>query len=169
MERQLGGWCIVDPTSTTVEESLGVALEGGDDWRQRFVESGMLERAAEDFRRVVNDSLPDSVVLCGNEFFLFGSMDREGAYEIVQKIVSEILDTYPLIERWDPDTNQQMILADVARYIGIRPSTLRSYIARRKPKNNPFPQPDGQFSKRNRWWYRSTIDRWQNERKGTKK
>ena len=44
--------------------------------------------------------------------------------------------------------------ADVAVLAGVKPETVRQYIAR-----GVFPPPDGYFST-SPWWYRETVDVW---------
>lgn len=52
---------------------------------------------------------------------------------------------------------------DVAARIGVQPSTIRGWIARREPKAHPLPVPDGSYRGRN-YWQKSTIDAWKTER-----
>jgi hypothetical protein len=51
---------------------------------------------------------------------------------------------------------------DVAIRIGVKPGTVRGWIARGGPKGHPLPPPDGSYRGRN-FWQKSTIDAWKAE------
>jgi predicted DNA-binding transcriptional regulator AlpA len=55
----------------------------------------------------------------------------------------------------------QLTTAEVAKLVGVKPSTWRSYLGR-----NTAPPPDGRYDERTVYWYRSTIERWVKARPG---
>jgi hypothetical protein len=50
--------------------------------------------------------------------------------------------------------------SDVAGWLHVRPSTIRSWLTRGGPKGNPFPPPDRRYHGRT-YWERATVEAWQ--------
>src|SRR5690606_5080680 len=65
-----GHWTnIIDPTSSTVEQTVAKLLMAADpDWAAALEESGILEDIVQEFRDAINDALPTGVTLAGSEF-----------------------------------------------------------------------------------------------------
>jgi hypothetical protein len=52
--------------------------------------------------------------------------------------------------------------AEAARRIGVKPSTVRAWVAVRGPRNHPFPRPDQRIKGHN-LWRPKTVDKWNAE------
>jgi hypothetical protein len=53
---------------------------------------------------------------------------------------------------------------DAAARVGVQPSTIRGWVARRGPKAHPFPPPEARYRGRN-YWQKTTIDTWKAEQR----
>lgn len=56
-------------------------------------------------------------------------------------------------------------LSDIAEYLGVEVKTVRTWLNKRLPKGNPFPEPDHRFGTE-RVWRPATIVAWNAERPG---
>jgi hypothetical protein len=48
---------------------------------------------------------------------------------------------------------------DVAEWLHVRPGTIRGWLSRQTPKDNPFPRPDRRYHGRI-YWKKATIEAW---------
>lgn len=59
-----------DRTNTTLEATVIDYINGGDsEWRERIEADGSFDAMISDYRQAINDALPDSVSLNGDEFY----------------------------------------------------------------------------------------------------
>jgi len=59
-----------DPWNESVEATVDSVLDGGTrEWRERLVTTGARDRIIDDYRRAIDDALPPSVTLSGNDFY----------------------------------------------------------------------------------------------------
>lgn len=58
-----------------------------------------------------------------------------------------------------PHSGDWISTARVAKMLDVTQSTIRGWVTRNGPKDNPFPQPDRSDSGRN-FWDRATISKW---------
>lgn len=65
-----GTWCNrVNQYSTSPDSDVVDYIDGGDaDWRQMLDETGALDEIKDAYRRAIDDALPPSISLCGDEF-----------------------------------------------------------------------------------------------------
>lgn len=94
-----------DKYNTSVEASVTDAINGGDaDWRERVDSTGAFDSIVADYRQAINDALPDSVSLCGDEFigpYYDDDCGWEGELNISELI--EEIDLFAIVEKHDPD------------------------------------------------------------------
>lgn len=53
--------------------------------------------------------------------------------------------------------------AEVAKMVGVEPTTIRAWVAGRRPSRHPFPRPGVKIPGRN-LWRRRAVEKWMNER-----
>jgi hypothetical protein len=65
-----GSWCNnVNEYSTSLESDVSDFISGGDnDWQRLLVESGAFQEICDTYRQKINEALPASVTLAGDEF-----------------------------------------------------------------------------------------------------
>jgi len=112
--RSYGTWCNrVNQYSTSPDSDVVDFINGGDsDWRELLEASGALERIRSEYRNAINDALPSSVALAGDEFigpafpaddeFDDYPTDEDGRLDI-QAILEEV-DLGEIVDRNDPLT-----------------------------------------------------------------
>ncbi|SES03108.1 hypothetical protein [Streptomyces qinglanensis] len=103
-----GTWCNHgDRYNVSVEASILDAINGGDsDWQQRMETSGALDRIASDYRKAIDNVLPEGISIAGNEFIGLHHTDPDyteeiGDFDIAGAI--EDIDLFAIIERHDVD------------------------------------------------------------------
>ncbi|MFE7462438.1 hypothetical protein ACWFMI_24615 [Nocardiopsis terrae] len=111
-----GTWYNHAQNELTIESDIANYISGGDlDWVSHVMDEGYLDRMAETFRAQINAALPDSVSLCGNDFYgPYYAADRNfdgyptnehGDLDITAIIRG--IDLAPIVERHDPDLANQ--------------------------------------------------------------
>ncbi|MGW1436791.1 hypothetical protein ACWD7M_16270 [Streptomyces griseus] len=94
-----------DEWNLTVGDSIATALNSApDDWRERLVTSGALDRIKTDYDAAINEALPDGVSLNGSEFY--GPAYREdytweGELDIAAIVKG--VDLWEIVKRHDVD------------------------------------------------------------------
>lgn len=59
----------INPHTNSPEEDIADAVTGADpEWCQRMEQAGAFDTIATEYRQAINDELPPSISLCGNEF-----------------------------------------------------------------------------------------------------
>ena len=113
-----GTWCNkVAPYSTSPDAAVVDFIGGGDSaWVERVEKSGALEGMQQVYRDAINEALPDSVSLCGDEFigpaypdddeFEGYPVDEYGNLDI--KACLEDIDLGPIVEASDPITLEEI-------------------------------------------------------------
>ena len=113
-----GTWCNqVAPYSTSPDSDVADYIGGGDsDWIQRLEKSGALQNIQNAYRHAINEALPDSVSLCGDEFigpaypdddeFDGYPTDDSGSLDI--KGCVEDIDLGPIVEANEPLTLEEI-------------------------------------------------------------
>ncbi|MEU4256249.1 hypothetical protein AB0B42_00780 [Streptomyces fradiae] len=110
----------VAPYSTSPDADVIDYINGGDDdWRQLIQDTGALEQMQREYRDAINEALPPSVSLCGDEFIgpAYPAEDEFDGYPTDEdgyldfKAVVEDIDLGPIVDRNDPLT-----LESVGRY-----------------------------------------------------
>ena len=101
-----GTWCNHgDRYNVSVEATVTDYIGGGDrEWRERVESSGAFDKMVSDYRDAVNEALPASVSLCGDEFYgpyYEADHDWDGELDIAGLI--EDIDLGEIVERHDPD------------------------------------------------------------------
>ncbi|MFD4547235.1 hypothetical protein [Streptomyces sp. NPDC058466] len=109
-----GTWCNqVSPYSTSPDVDVLDYINGGDnDWQTLLDESGALERIQSEYRDAINEALPPSISLCGDEFIgpAYPEDDEFDGYptddygSLDLKALLEDIDLGPIVERNDPLT-----------------------------------------------------------------
>jgi len=96
-----GHWTnIIDPTSSTVEQTVAKLLMAADpDWAAALEESGILEDIVQEFRDAINDALPTGVTLAGSEFV--GPADCDPAEWAGYPVTGDELDIAEIVEAID--------------------------------------------------------------------
>jgi hypothetical protein len=56
--------------------------------------------------------------------------------------------------------DDKLTVTDIAALYGIKPSTFRAYVTKRKDGRKHAPDPDGYHDKRTPYWLRSTLENW---------
>lgn len=109
-----GTWCNrVNTFSTSPDADVLDYINGGDDdWRQLLEDSGALDTIKREYRQAIEDALPQSVSLCGDEFigpaeaeageFDGYATDEDGFLDFAA-LVGDI-DLGPIVDRNDPLT-----------------------------------------------------------------
>lgn len=101
-----------DPCKATVGASIQAAVSGADtDWHERMQTTGAFEDIEADYRDAINEALPSSVALCGDEFigpydphedeFDGYARDHCGSLDIPAIVTS--IDLSTIVERHDVD------------------------------------------------------------------
>lgn len=58
-----------DRDNVTIEASIADAVNGAhSDWHERMEAAGAFDRIAADYRKAIDDALPEGIALSGNEF-----------------------------------------------------------------------------------------------------
>jgi len=116
-----GTWCNrVNTFSLSPDSDVLDYINGGDDeWRERLETSGALDEIKREYRQAIEDALPPSVSLCGDEFigpaeiedgeFDEYATDQEGFLDFAALV--EDIDLEPIVDRNDPLT-----LEDIGRW-----------------------------------------------------
>lgn len=116
-----GTWCNQASTySTSPEADILDYINGGDsEWRSLMAASGALEAIQDDYRAAINEALPGSVSLSGDEFigpyqpdddeWEGYPVDEFGSLDI--KAICEGIDLEPILQRHDIIT-----LEDIGRF-----------------------------------------------------
>jgi hypothetical protein len=109
-----GTWCNqISQYSTSPDNDVVDYVGGGDsDWQTLLEESGALEQIKNEYRAAINDALPPSISLCGDEFIgpAYPDDDEFDGYPtdeyggIDLKAILEDIDLGPIVERNDPLT-----------------------------------------------------------------
>lgn len=96
-----GNWTnIIDPTSSTVEQTVAKLLMAADpDWAAELEESGILEDIVQEFRDAINDALPTGVTLAGSEFV--GPAECDPAEWAGYPVTGDELDIAEIVEAID--------------------------------------------------------------------
>lgn len=109
-----GTWCNqVSPYSTSPDADVVDYIGGGDsDWLELVEKSGALEEMQSDYRAAINEALPPSISLCGDEFigpaypedgeFDGYPIDEYGGLDL--KALLEDIDLADIVDRNDPLT-----------------------------------------------------------------
>ncbi|MEU9947058.1 hypothetical protein [Streptomyces sp. NPDC047939] len=115
---EYGTWCNrVNAYSSSPDADVLDSINGGDnDWQTRLAESGALELIQAEYREAINDALPDSVSLCGDQFigpaepdeseFADYPTDEYGSLDF--KAIVEDIDLEPIVERNEPLTLEEI-------------------------------------------------------------
>ncbi|MFJ3283316.1 hypothetical protein [Streptomyces halstedii] len=115
-----GTWCNqVNQYSTSPDSDVLDYINGGDNaWQELLEKSGALDDIQTAYRAKINDALPPSVSLCGDEFigpahpdddeFEDYPTDKHGTFDIAACV--EGIDLAPIVEYYDPLT-----LEDIGR------------------------------------------------------
>lgn len=65
------------------------------------------------------------------------------------------------------DGEEWLTTAEVAELCDVRsPASIRSYVARKHPRGNPFPPAERRLDGRTALWRRSTVEAWMSRRMG---
>lgn len=96
-----GHWTnIIDPTSSTVEQTVAKFLMAADpDWAAELEANGVLEDIVDEFRDAINDALPTGVTLAGSEFI--GPADCDPAEWAGYPVTGDELDIAEIVEDVD--------------------------------------------------------------------
>lgn len=117
-----GTWCnSVHQYSTSPDADVLDYINGGDsDWRDLLEKSGALEKIQIEYRKAIDEVLPPSISLCGDEFigpaypeddeFDGYPADEYGGLDL--KAMIEDIDLEPIVERNDP-----MTLEEIGRWV----------------------------------------------------
>lgn len=101
-----------DHYETTVSASVGNMLSGGHpDWVTRVIDTGAFDKMVRDYRDAIENALPPSVSLCGEEFigphrpeedeWADYPVNEDGNLDI--HAIVESIDLDAIVERHDPD------------------------------------------------------------------
>lgn len=67
----------------------------------------------------------------------------------------------------DADGVEWLTCAEVAKLCGWKATaTVRSYVKRRHPRGNPFPEPEKRLDGRTILWRRDAVEAWKHRRPG---
>ncbi|MGP3979451.1 hypothetical protein ACTWQF_36680 [Streptomyces sp. 8N114] len=94
-----------DHLNVSVEATVLDAINGGDsEWQERMEIAGALDRIASDYRKAINEALPEGVHLVGNDFIgPYYEADHVWTGELDIAAVIEDVDLFAIIERHDVD------------------------------------------------------------------
>ena len=113
-----GTWCNqVNAYSTSPDADVLDYINGGDNaWQERLEASGALELIQSEYRQAIQDALPDSISLCGDEFigpaepdddeFDGYPTDEHGRLDL--KAMVEEIDLEPIVDRNEPLTLEEI-------------------------------------------------------------
>lgn len=113
-----GTWCNqVAPYSTSPDVDVIDFIGGADsDWQERVEKSGALDEMQRAFRAAIEDALPPSVFLCGDEFigpwkadddeWEGYPTDEDGSLDIAACL--EDIDLTPIVEACEPITLEEI-------------------------------------------------------------
>jgi hypothetical protein len=106
-----GTWCNqVNQYSTSPDSDVVDYISGGDsDWLELVEKSGALEEMQSAYRNAINEALPSSVSLCGDEFIGPAYPEDDDEVEDLDiKALVEDIDLADIVERYDPVTLQDI-------------------------------------------------------------
>lgn len=115
---EYGTWCNrINQYSTSLEADILDYINGGDNnWQERLEASGALELIQDEYRQAINDALPDSISLSGDQFIgpaepddgEFGDYPaaKDGALNL--KAIVEDIDLAAIVERNEPLTLEEI-------------------------------------------------------------
>jgi len=115
-----GTWCNVYQYSLSPDTDVLDYINGGDNaWQSLLDASGLLKEIQQEYRDAINEALPPSVSLCGDEFigpyqpdegeFADYPADEFGGLDL--KALIEPIDLEPIVDR-----NEPLTLEDIGRW-----------------------------------------------------
>lgn len=115
-----GTWCNrVAPYSTSPDADVVDFIGGGpNDWQTLLDASGALARIQSEYRDAINDALPDSISLCGDEF-IGPWQPEDGEFDDYPRDEDDSLDFAAMVEDIDlteiVERNEPLTLGDIGR------------------------------------------------------